>query len=298
MAPVSRSDRGGQVYLDLQRQARKAGRGTQEYLVRYALERFLYRLANTRWRDRLVLKGGMLLTVYDVRRTTQDLDIAARSLDNDTGEVISWLTEIFAEEVDDGILFESATVRAETIREADPYPGVRLHAQARLATARISLKLDVNFGDPIVPCPSLMTYPSLLGDAFEVLAYPLASVLSEKIETMVRRGDANTRERDFFDVWSLIRGQTVDASEFRAALEATASFRGTELVPLSHALTDYGRLRQKAWSDFIARMGLTGAVPERLVEVVDDVASFADPVLSGHVVIATWNPVPGLWESN
>lgn len=295
MARVSRSDRAGQVYLDLQRQARQGGRATQEYLLRFALERFLYRLGRTRWRDRLVLKGGMLLAVYGVRRATQDLDMATSALDNEVGEVIGWLREVFAVEVDDGVTFDPATVRAETIREGDPYPGVRLHAEARLATARIPLKVDVNFGGPIVPALSTVAYPCLLGEPFELLAYPLASVLGEKVETMVRRGDANTRERDYSDVWSLTRAHRVKASEFRAASGATAGFRRTDLVPLAQALTSYSQLRQRAWRDFVARMGMAGVVPEMLEDVVKDVVAFADPVLSGQVTDATWDPVLGAW---
>lgn len=291
----TRADRAGQAYLDLQGQARKAGRGTQEYLVRYVLERFLYRLGQTSWRDRLVLKGGMLLAVFDVRRPTQDLDMAARALDNDADTVIAWLGEVVAVEVDDGVSFDAGSLQAELIREGDPYPGIRAHATARLATAEIALKIDVNFGDPVVPGPAMVAYPSLLDQPFDVLAYPMAAVLGEKVETMVRRGDANTRERDFSDVWSLSRTHGIDASEFGAAVRATAAFRGTELVPLSQALRSYAQLRQRAWGNFLARAGLGGAVPGQLDEVVRDVARFADPVLSGEVTDGTWGPTSRSW---
>ena len=277
MSRPTRADRAGQVYLDLQRRARQAGRGTQEFLVRYALERFLYRLVQTPWRNRLILKGGMLLAVYDVRRATQDIDMAARALDNEEQELANWLRDVFTVEVDDGVVFDTGSLRVEVIREGDPYPGIRIDAEARLATAKIPLKVDVNFGDPIVPGPATVSYPSLLGKSFNLLAYPLVSVLGEKVETMVRRGDANTRERDFSDVWLLTRMHSFDASEFRAALEATATFRGTVLVPLRQALTSYGQMRQSAWSNFVDRAGLVGTVPEQLEGVLRGVAAFAEP---------------------
>jgi Nucleotidyl transferase AbiEii toxin, Type IV TA system len=135
----------------------------------------------------------------------------------------------------------------------------------------------------------------LLAQPFDVLAYPMAAVLGEKVETMVRRGDANTRERYFADVWSLSGTQSVDASEFGAAVRATAAFRGTQLVPLSEALRSYAQLRQRAWGDFLARAGLGDAVPGQLDEVVRDVARFADPVLSGEVTDGTWGPAARSW---
>ena len=293
----TRSDRGGRAYLDLQRQARRTGRNTQELLVRYVLERFLYRLGRTPWRDKLVLKGGMLLVVFDVRRPTQDLDMAARALRNSPGDAIAWARDVFAVDVDDGVVFDPGSVRAAPIREADVYPGVRVHAKARLATAEVALKVDVNFGDPVVPAPRRLLYPSLLGEPFEVLAYPMAAVLGEKVETMVRRGNASTRERDFADVWLITRAHEVDASELRSALLATASARGTELVPLAKALGSYAALRQRAWADFVARAGLAGAVPERLEETVRDVGQFVDPVLSGEVTEGTWGPAAGSWTT-
>lgn len=256
----------------------------------------MYRLVQTPWRNRLILKGGMLLAVYDVRRATQDIDMAARALDNEEQELANWLRDVFTVEVDDGVVFDTGSLRVEVIREGDPYPGIRIDAEARLATAKIPLKVDVNFGDPIVPGPATVSYPSLLGKSFNLLAYPLVSVLGEKVETMVRRGDANTRERDFSDVWLLTRMHSVDASEFRAALEATATFRGTVLVPLRQALTSYGQMRQSAWSDFVDRAGLAGTVPEQLEGVVRGVAAFADPILSGEVTNAAWNPSSGTWQ--
>jgi ABC-type Fe3+ transport system substrate-binding protein len=153
--------------------------------VRYALERFLYRLGQTPWRNRLILKGGMLLVVYDVRRATQDLDMAARALNNEEQEVANWLRDVFTVEVDDGVVFDSSSVRVEVIRQGDPYPQV---------------------------------------------------------------------------------------------------------------LTSYGQLRQRAWSDFVARAGLVGTVPEQLEGVVRDVAAFADPILSGEVTNAAWKPTSGSWE--
>jgi hypothetical protein len=109
----------------------------------------LYRLVQTPWRNRLILKGGMLLAVYDVRRATQDIDMAARALDNEEQELANWLRDVFTVEVDDGVVFDTGSLRVEVIREGDPYPGIRIDAEARLATAKIAIgQIRQSFGVP------------------------------------------------------------------------------------------------------------------------------------------------------
>lgn len=138
MTPVSRSTKAGQVYLDLQKRARAEGVNTDQLLIRYVLERFLYRITQTAWRDRLILKGGMLLAVFDVRRATQDVDMAARALEADAAGVAAWLRDVVAVEVDDGARFDLSELRIEPIRKGDPYPGLRVHAAACIATAEVA----------------------------------------------------------------------------------------------------------------------------------------------------------------
>ncbi len=175
----------------------------------YILERFLYRLSVSTHRDRLVLKGGMLLAVFDERRPTADVDLLAQRVTNNVEAVAGLVREIVAVEVDDGVVFDPSKLRAQVIREADLYTGVRIVVPAGVARSRHPLRVDVNVGDPVTPAPVEVTYPALLAEPFTVVGYPLETVLAEKIVTMVDSGDATTRERDFADVFVLTKRYAV-----------------------------------------------------------------------------------------
>ena len=115
------------------------------------------------------------------------------------------------------------------IRDTDPYTGVRITVPASIARARHPLRIDVNVGDPVTPAPVEIAYPTLLGEPFEILGYPIETVLAEKIVTVVDRGDATTRERDFADVLILARRHALDAGLLREAIHATGAYRGSDL---------------------------------------------------------------------
>lgn len=223
---MSRPDRettAGRVYLDLRRRARADGRGTDELLVLYVLERFLYRLSVSPYRERLVLKGGMLLAALEERRPTRDVDLLAMSLSNEVEDVIALVTELARIEVDDGVEFRPESATGRLIREQDVYTAVRVAIPATVASAELSLKVDINIGDPVTPAPVEVTYPALLDEPFTLVGYPLETVLAEKLVTMIDRGDTTTRDRDFADVWLLTRRHRIDARSLRAAIVATAA---------------------------------------------------------------------------
>jgi Nucleotidyl transferase AbiEii toxin, Type IV TA system len=161
MSRPTRADPAGRVYLDLQNQARRQQRGTQELLTLYVLERFLARLSTSAHADRFILKGGMLLAALPARRPTADLDLMATQLANDGQTVLDRIVEIAAitPGTDDGVTYRTETARARTIRESDLYTGVRISMDARVAAANVKLALDINFGDPITPAPELIDYP-------------------------------------------------------------------------------------------------------------------------------------------
>lgn len=138
------------VYLDLRRKARGAGRATDEYLRLFVLEGFLARLAGSEYRERFVLKGGVLLAAYAVRRPTADVDIAARRVPGEIEDVRIMVATIAGRRLDDGIVFDAAGAGAEQIRDEDQYSGIRVSLTARLATAVVRFHVDVNIGDPIL----------------------------------------------------------------------------------------------------------------------------------------------------
>jgi hypothetical protein len=158
----------------------------------------------------------VLLAAFDSRRPTKDVDLAGVGVANDTAAVLELIQGVLAVEplVDDGIAFVVDTATAEVIREEDGYSGVRVHVEARLASAKLPFHVDVNVGDPIWPAPTTVAVPRLRGGApIEMAGYPLHMVHAEKIVTAVQRGTANTRWRDFDDIWSLLRQHPTSAHD-------------------------------------------------------------------------------------
>ncbi len=259
----------GSRYLELQRFARAQNRATAELLQLYVLESFLRRLVRSSHRDRLVLKGGMLLAAFDLRRTTRDVDLLALETDNDPTVVDRMIVEIASVAVDDGVVFLLDTLTTDVIRDGDVYPGVRTSLDARLATARIRFSVDINVGDPIVPAPLRTAVPVLLGEeSIEVLAYPKAMVVAEKLVTALQRGQASTRWRDFADLFALVPGALVK-TEAIDAIRAVAAHRGVRLRPLGEALAGMAKEAQSRWQTWRSRQGMNDRVPEDFATVLD-----------------------------
>ena len=259
------------------------------------LERFLFRLSRSAYRDRLVLKGGMLLAVLGSRRPTGDVDLLARAIDNDVAAIADVVRTVLSVTVDDGVTYQVDEMTTQVIRDAALYSGVRLSVPSRIERAKVVLRLDVNVGDPVTPHPVDVQYPALLDRPFHLLGYPLATVLAEKVVTMIERGVATTRERDFADVVVLSRRYQIAASELLAAMNATAEHREAVLRPLAALLGGLGTERQQAWSTFIASAGLEGLVPGSYSDAINLVAMFIDPLLDGSVQSGQWDPHSGSW---
>jgi Nucleotidyl transferase AbiEii toxin, Type IV TA system len=245
VTPVRRDSVGGRAYLDVQDLARRSGRPTAELLHLYALEGFLDRLSRSERRNRLVLKGGMLLAVWDARRPTRDIDLAARQVPGEVEAVRLLVREVANVAVEDGLVFESDAVTADTIRDHDRYTGVRVTVPGRLSRAVFRFHVDVNVADPIELPPSAVDLPRLLGgEPVPVLGYPLVMVLAEKIVTMVERDAANTRWRDFADVYTLTRDRDIERAGVRAAVAVVSAHRGVQPRPLAGLMPSFPVLAQ------------------------------------------------------
>jgi len=280
------------AYLDLQKLARDQGRNTQQLFELYIHERFLARLAESRFANKLVLKGGMLLAVLDVRRGTRDADMLARGMAGDERSLREAIKEIASISMGDGVDFDTSAISIATIREGADYEGIRLSLPARLAGAELKLRLDLSFGDPVEP--QQIDYPTLLDDqGFPLLGYPLESVIAEKADTMMLLGDANTRDRDYGDVYLLSQIHSIQAESLRDALHSVADHRGHEVRLLGPLLETLRESRQQPWEAFRARAGLSG-LPERFAEVVDAVVDFIDGLQKARS--STWNPATRRWE--
>jgi hypothetical protein len=284
MTGPTRATPAGRAYRDLQNVARRQGRTTQELLTMYVVERWLARLSRSAYSGDFVLKGGMLLAAYGYRRPTVDADAWARNLSSEPTVVGRRVAEIAVlEDPDDGVAFEAGSVTAQVIRQDAVYTGVRVTMGASLATAAVTLRLDVSFGDPITPRPGFVEVPALRPDmpAVRVLGYPIATVLAEKIVTAIDLGPANTRVRDYADIASLLAGGAPNEDVVRAAVRATAAFRGVVLRPLSGAVADLVLLRSSAYDAYRRGLGAAGAgLPRTFGEVVGVVADYVDRLLA------------------
>jgi predicted nucleotidyltransferase component of viral defense system len=288
---------GGHVNRELQRIAREHhGRDTQALQVLYAIEGFLRRLSVSEYRERMALKGGMLLAVLDARRMTRDADLSARGIANDETSVAGIVGHIASTSLGepDGIEFDTTAVSTELMRESATYRGVRAKLPATIGVARVVVTLDLSFGDPGEF--QEIRYPEILGGTgIPLLAYPLERTLAEKIATMMERGELNTRDRDFADVWVLSRLHAIDGDRLRGILVAVAEHRQHAVEPLSQVLAVLPD-RQQSYDALRARASFALSPPERWTDLVADVTAFVDPVLSAADEALLWNPETTRWE--
>ena len=177
-------------------------------LVKYGLERILFRLSRSRHHDDFILKGALLFELWTEQRyrPTRDAAFLGRG-DNDPERFAHIFRELCVLEVDeDGLRFDAETVEAERISEDADYEGVRVTLLAYLERAKIPIQIDIGFGDIVTPAPSRTDYPTLLEfPGPRLLAYPKETVVAEKLEALVKLGIANTRMKDFYDLEVLSR---------------------------------------------------------------------------------------------
>jgi len=252
-------------------------------LSRYGLERFLYRLSASPHRDLFVLKGALLLQVWtgETYRPTRDLDLLGKGTRNLSYQKI--FSDVLSQDVeDDGLSFLSETIRVEPIREEDAYEGVRVLLEARLGNVRIPLQIDVGFGDAVV-APAELEFPTLLKfPAPKLEAYSKESVVAEKFEAIVKLGMANSRMKDFYDLWVLAQRFEFESATLGAAIKATFATRQT-VLPTSLPLalqTDFYQLasKQTQWKAFLRKSGLNAE--STLEETIRVIGEFVMPVIN------------------
>ena len=262
MKPVKSRNVAASVRQQLLNIANSTGEDFGLVLTRYALERLLYRLSESKYHDQFILKGAMLFQVWTnaPHRPTRDLDLLGRgdpSLEH-CEEVFRELCRILVE--DDGLIFPEETVKAEKIKEEQDYDGVRVKFLARLENVRIPIQVDVGFGDAVTP--GLLDYPTLLHmPAPRIQAYPMNTVVAEKLEAIIRLGILNSRMKDFYDIWFLARTFPFEVTALSGALRTTLERRKTELSRegLKILLKDLSGdpAKQTQWRAFLRKSRLT-----------------------------------------
>ncbi len=305
MSPHKRNF-GHSVFQRLLNHARTHGENFNLLLFRYGIERLLYRLSISPHADKFVLKGANLFLVWKGQsyRVTKDADLLSYSPAD-----VEHITGLFRDlcqtrmEDSDGIEFKADLVTAVPIREEQAYDGIRVTLVGFLHQARIPLQVDIGFGDAVTPQPERIEFPTLLENPPpQLLAYPRYTMVAEKFEALVRLGMANSRMKDFYDLWLISRLFKFNGSVLCDAIRNTFGRRSTPLPKgLPKAFTDEFRQdtqKQTQWRAFI-RKSKPEDIPGDFDVVIDKVAVFLMPVVKTaqekKPFGKLWTP-NGLWE--
>ena len=260
--------------------SRTRGQPFDLLLIRYVLERLLYRLSMTDYRDRFVLKGAVLMTTWfeNPFRPTRDLDLLGFG-ERAPDALLTIFRDICAIELDDGVAFDADALAVSLIREETDYGGLRLETVARLNKTKVKVSIDVAFGDATEPGLEEQDLPVLLDQPPPHLkTYARETVIAEKFQAMVALGRANSRMKDYYDIWMLAKTHAFTGDGLATAIAATFERRETAIpatVPdgLSEAFaTDVAKQRQ--WNSFAANIG---AAPPDLQIIIADLSAFLMP---------------------
>lgn len=264
----------------LQNIARQTNRPFSEILQYYGMERFLYRISRSMYADDFILKGALMFCVWQVpgRRTTLDMDFSARH-DNKVETAERIIKDMCGTAVtSDGLIFDPGTVKGRKIREDADYEGVRVKFLGFLERARIPMQIDMAFGDAIYPRPEKIDYPVILDFPRPRLkGYPIESSVSEKFESMVKLGLLNSRMKDYYDVWLMLRRFDFEGIKLAEALRRTFEHRGTILPrgkPIfAEEIYDIKSDRQMLWKAFLKKNEIRNA-PGNLYAVASEIERF------------------------
>ncbi len=290
---------GASVRARLLRLARDRGDDFQLLLLRYVNERLLYRLATSEHAPRFVLKGAALFTGWtgQPHRATRDVDLLGLGDPSEAAIRDVFASVIATNAIDDGVVFDTTSLEVSQIREDQAYGGVRVVLVARVTAAKVSLQIDVGFGDVITPEALSMEFPPLLDfPAPRLRAYPRETVVAEKVEAMVQLGIANTRMKDFYDVVLLARLFEFDGEILARAMRATFGRRGTPLPtapPVAFTSVFANDASKRAqWSAFVRKSGALDAndLPTTIAAVVAFVEAPLRGAVGGGPFALRWRP--------
>jgi predicted nucleotidyltransferase component of viral defense system len=249
-------------------------------LIRYVLERLLYRLSTTTYRNRFVLKGAVLMTTWfeNAYRPTRDLDLLGFG-DGAPDALLAIFREVCAIAMDDGVVFDVDALNVDRIREELEYGGLRLQTTAHLGRTRVKVSIDVGFGDATEPGLEDMDLPVMLSlPAPHLRAYAMETVIAEKFQATVMLGRANSRMKDYYDIWMLSKTHVFEGDRLARAISATFDRRDTEIpivVPdgLSGMFAS-DTAKQRQWQSFISN--IEAEVPG-LDAIIGDLETFLMP---------------------
>lgn len=289
----------------LKNMARAGGRDADYLFQRYAFERFFYRIGESPYANRFILKGASLFTLWlgPMFRVTQDTDLES-SLTPDHGRMAAVFREIAETPVacDDGVVFDLSSLSVEDIKKQDDYKGLRVKFHARMGQARLPLQFDIGFGDSVYPRAEIAEYPVLLGGPKpRIKVYPQYTVVAEKFSAAVELGMANSRLKDYFDLWALSGNFAFDLGILKTAIQRTFARNGLAVpsdwpIGLRDEFAD-DAMKISQWNAFL-RKTRPQMRPDALADAVARIRDFLAPVVSGenrpHLV---WSPETKQWEA-
>jgi len=289
---------GASVYAKLKNHARETGVDMAGLLRRYVQERLLYRLSISPEAGQFCLKGGVLLAAYndgDLLRPTEDIDFNGFDGEGGVSSLEKALRAVLAIEVpDDGVVFKPETMRILKDREGI-VPGGKVMLMASVGSANVDLRVDVGFGNAITPDVRLLEVPTLLGGSVPrptIQAYPLETVIAEKLHAMAQFGEMNTRVKDHFDIMMLSRLHSFEGAVLADAIAKTFAHQRRPIPETFAGLGErYAASNAQAWARFISRSAPGTKVT--LADAIAEVRTFIDPVAA-----AARDGVepPGAWE--
>lgn len=262
----------------------------QSVLVRFSLERLLYRLGVSNQANQFLLKGAMLFALwYDIpHRPTRDMDLLAFG-DSDLLNMKEIFKEIAKTRCNDGIIFDTEKIAVNRIRETSGYSGARVTMPSELAKARTKVQIDIGFGDTVTPGPIQSTYPTLIADfpAPQLRTYPIYTVIAEKLHAISILGLANSRLKDYFDLVTILDQEKINNDILVAAISATFLRRGTSVSTTLIGLTNEfanDESRQAIWKAFLSRNQLQ---KQALPEITKILRSRLEPILERAAELAS-----------
>ncbi len=251
-------------------------------LLRYFQERFLYRLAISDYKESFILKGGLLLVYLNMpkSRPTRDIDFLS-NISNDKSKIKSIIKEIISIEIDDGVYFCKKSIKLEDIIEEAKYLGCRVNIEVRIGQAEARLQIDIGFGDSVIPGSNKREITTILDeDKFMIKTYPVEVVISEKFEAMISLALANSRMKDFYDIYMISKMCDIKGADIKKAIYETCRKRKTDLTGEILIFNKYfynDVQKHTQWNAFIKKLR---DIDISFEEIINDLKKFLEPVVN------------------
>lgn len=288
----------------LKKQANEEKKTMQDKIVMYGLERTIYRLSISEYAERFTLKGGIFLYALfngDYTRATTDIDLLAQCISNDIEEMKKVFKEIFSIKCDDALRFDLNTLDLIYITEFKEYHGVKVSILGHLDKTKVPISIDIGFGDIVYPERMKMDFPVLLDmDIPKVYAYSISSVVAEKFEAFVSLGLANSRYKDFYDIYVLSDRYNFDGKELTNAIKETFNHRGTsfdDIVAFEDGFAD-DETRLMRWNSFVKKKkALIKLGFEETVQLLKMLLfPIVDAIKKNELFERTWSHEKKMWK--